>query len=465
MPRLRVPKSLRKAALDGLAAYFADYVDQLCVNRALSDVRQAIVLIKEYTHPCLPPRLYNEVCRKFLTKFLWIQRNRNKTHPASHNRAALEVLMDLDIVGLQCVGEIMKYFDPADAGRFRRLSVLKLHHVWNHIGPKSLENFDLRNLIELHVTFLCVDRDLEIVGANCPKLLVLHIEESRRVTDNGLKALRPCSELRVLCVAGCQVTDTGINELLSTNKKIIEFNIGRHAIYSAEESFDVLSRPRSLVCPFMKRFSIKCHSITDEHLHAIVELFPNLTYLRINGEIKGDLCTLKRLDKLIVLNFIVSRYNYQLPMDNMNELLTSIGKNITMLNLKQLTQAGLNFICKVCVNIEHLTFHYPKYSPPRPMVVPSFRKLKMFECIIHPEYTGDSRILEFSTMPELRHLRCYDEVLSRGEFMESLELILFDHKRFPNLKTVFASGINAEICERMNQAAKQKNINFFIQPY
>ncbi|XP_068994192.1 uncharacterized protein [Neodiprion pinetum] len=223
MPKPKQPSSLKSISFEAMVAHFVDRCDRLSIDGVSRRLRRQISLIKHHLHPRLLSNLFAEFCSVFLEEFYRVGINRSELRPDGHNRAVLEVMMDLEIPGLKCGGDILRFLDLRDSHRFRGLRKLDLDGFWDH-GPRTLAKFRLQDLAELCYPRNCTDLDLEVVGQRCPKLQVLDVAGSVKVTDRGLRALSSCPDLRVLDLYCCRVTDDGVNELLSTHRKIEEFN-------------------------------------------------------------------------------------------------------------------------------------------------------------------------------------------------------------------------------------------------
>lgn len=458
MPGFKQPRRLERIAFDYLLKSVVGYCDKLSIDGTLSQLREGVSFVKNNVIANLPVASFPEFIKKFFYKFYRIGLRRSNFRPDSHCRAILELTMDVDVVGLRCGGDILRHLSPRDAHRFRGLKVLDFSGFWENT-PRRLENFCLEELTIFILPRFCTDLDLEVIGSRCPKLQVLDIEESVKVTDRGLSFLNSCTELRVANLRFCTVSDKGINELLSLHNQLEEFNVGRYYT-RGEKGFDILSRKVSDVCPSVKRFSIKSSPVTDAHLSSIVKIFPNLIHIRICCQVTGDLRALKDLRKLRELNF---SYGYRcFRMTNLKELLLIVGENLHVLNIHHcfpsvsVTQNDLDYIFQFCANLEYLEFDYEPDAITENLVIPSFKKLKTLKCTALDK---SGVLLEFSKILELETLviHGFDGVFQLTESM------MLDHVNFPKLKEIRTFYNSEENANRIAKIARHKNLDFLFK--
>lgn len=463
MPNIKQPSSLKKMAFHSLVKHVVSYCDKLSVPGSLTKLRRGIILVKEQVRNHLSGILFAKFCRGFLNRFYRLGTRPLDERPASHYKAALEIAMDIEIVGLRFEGCTVRYLDPRDALRIHRLDSLDWSEFqFCETKPRGLENFRFQNLTTFVFPRLCTDEDLLIVGRRCLKLQILMIQESSKVTDRGLRGLKSCSELRVVCLHNCRVSDDGMNELLSMHEKLEEFNMPKY--YSnGDKSFDVTSRSSSMTCPSIKRVCIQSTPVTNEHLQSVVELFPNLTHLRVCCQLMGDLCKLKDLEKLTELNFSCGYRCFRT--ENLKQLVKIVGGRLTTLNMLHcnprvyLTQEDLNFLLEFCCNLQCLRFDYGPVQTMDRLVIPQFQKLKELECSTLLQYSGCHVDLEFGNMPALENLKIDGFQVT----MEAMKLLMLDNVRFPKLKVLIIPYASEECVNRLMEIAVQKNLDFVLK--
>ncbi|XP_046748801.1 uncharacterized protein LOC124412720 [Diprion similis] len=478
MPKHKQPTLLQEMAFDLLVTHFVEYCQQQSSYQQNSrTLRESIVLIKKQLFPRLPPNLsmISDFCTRFFDAFqvsCWKGSSAvHRTNRDSYIAEALEMMMDVKILRLQCTQSHLYHLDHNDFHRFQGLQVLQIHTLSSiHVMPGVLGYFCLENLTELHLPKQCTNLDLKIIGSRCPLLQVLDINDSPDVDDEGLRALQPCSDLRVIDFCFLKVSNDGVNELLSAHKKLEEFNVRitvRPRVYLGLD-FDVLSRPKTLVCPSIKRYCIlRLKPVTNAHLLAIVALFPNLIHLRIYDQLVGDLRILQKLERLKELD--LSDCTSRPRANNLRQLLTVKGENISSLGMKNLyrvgfylTQSDLDFIYKFCKNIESLKFVYERQVWMDTLVVPPFPKLKILD-VEARRFNNNGfphhAVIQFGEMLQLEILRFENF----GPTIKITESIMFDNVRFPNLKKVLCGEAEIDGARRINKIARDNNLDFSME--
>ncbi|XP_012253266.2 uncharacterized protein LOC105684476 [Athalia rosae] len=468
MGKLRQPIPLLKMSIDVLLVLLLEHCECIAAaDGSAKDVSRYIVIFRDKICRYMPWYLLADFCRTFLDKFHSIPRL------SDHREAALEIVMDIEIRGLRFEGPMTAYLDPRDARRMRELTALDMVGSWT-------SKYDMTDILQLlHLTELtsfkqwdCTDRALEIIGRECPKLEILCLPGSNRVTDIGLRNLTRCSSLRYVDVSESMVTRQGVNHLLSTNSKI-------DTLLCSEVRFEYRSSILSFLDPFvypsMKSLVIRSSEpFTSAHLNRIVAKFPNLTSIRIYSVITGDLNALESLGKLKVIELDYGYYDEPLSSrlvsavtwNNMEQLLRLIGTNITTLKLGMyersfyFRQLHLNFMFNCCPNIEYLEFLLAGTGR---WFVPSFQKLKELKCHQPDVDTTDEdalAVVEFDEMPALETLWL------TGVQDLNLNHLVFDHKKFPNL-TVLEIMIpnNLHVLAEIREMIKINNLDFEIRDY
>lgn len=428
MPLRKDLPSLQNLASDSLLDHIVYRCDELSVNESLEELRRGISVIKKDVFSRLPACFLAQFSTRCVEQFS------SEGRPLGHCEAVLEIIMDMDIDGLRCGSSALKCMDFQQAHRLRGLIELDLTLFLDRNNvPKdfSIEKFHLTDLVTLIFPRHCTNRDLEIIGRECPKLEVLKVGFSSGIRDEGIRALKSCRELRVIDLYGCpKVSGSAINHLLSVHKKLEVFSAEGGFLYSLDPSTQCLS---------MRHFSVDpSANIKHAELHCIVAKFPNLTYFAAEDSVVRDLTVLKSLNKLrgIGLGFTrpyiyggyLDHYWFSLP-----GLLEIIGANITELYVSLRNQHDLNVIFESCPNIEDLGFH-AKYTD---LIIPPFPKLKklvsnavIHQRMYHPVRTPMPPNIEFNVMLNLEFLSLKDFSVN----FSAIKSMIFDDIKFPKLK-------------------------------
>ncbi|XP_046602310.1 uncharacterized protein LOC107227669 isoform X1 [Neodiprion lecontei] len=454
MPKVRQPAVLQKMALDVIFEYVVLCCDRTSIEGSLDELNQVISAIKLDVISCIPWFSVADFSARFLERFY------SDSRPASHLKAALEVVMDTEIVGLQCRGPILAYLDPQDGSRLRRLAELDLDYIL-HSLPINLPNFYLNDLTSFVFAERCTNLDLSVVGRNCPKLQIVRVPESRHVTDEGLSNLSQCSDLRFIDVYRCSVTHSGINRMLAVHKKL-----DRISNVSAETLFHL----DSSVCPSISHFSsIPDTPISSANLRKIVTKFPNITYLHVHGVFTEEFSILNPLNKLTGLDFTFSSDMYydeiEIAWVNIKEFLLFVGANLTTLKLACWEQGFLwrqedvDFIFDSCPNLECLKFDHGDGL----VVIPSFQKLKVLIPHIAIEFESIELLrdpmIEFDKLPSLETLSLHNYDVS----FQTIQSIMLDNDRFPKLSVIETICMKDEDLEEIRRIARMKNLDFEIK--
>lgn len=464
MPKLKQPNPLQEKAFGILVNHVVNNCNRISVLGEVNLLKKNIAALKEHLHQNLPQILLLKFCKQFLSRFAaFAWRRWDDRRPIDHDWIVLKILLDLEIIGLKLTDQLVQDIEPFYVDGLLESQVLNMSAF---IVPNLtvFEDFRLGNLTKLIISS-CDDDNLKIIGSHCAKLQVLEIILSENVTDEGMRALNSCTELRSIDFCGCIIRNSRINDILSIHKKLEEFRTV-NSYSESDESFDVLTRERTLVCPSLKKFLIKLKGntlLTYEHLSAVVELFPNLSDLEIASDIKGDILhVLKGMKKLTGLVF-----KYPVRHDNLEQLLMDIGQNITKLSISspspRLNEKDLKTVYKHCSNIEFLTFKSIKYGDWQEedkLVIPPFRKLKNLHCHgpLTCKLTDNILALEITELPEIETLTC-EHISSRGA-VRMVDSIMFDHIKYPNLKLVHTCCLLKKDENRINKFAKNNNLDF-----
>ncbi|XP_046753197.1 uncharacterized protein LOC124416308 [Diprion similis] len=453
MPKVREPAMLQKMALDAMFEYVVFCCDRASIEGSLDELNQVISAIKKDVISRMPWFSVADFLAKFLEQFY------SDSRPAAHLKVALEVVMDTEIVGLQCKGPILANLDPQDGPRLRRLAELDLDYI-SHSIPLNLHNFHLDDLTTFVFAERCTDLDLSVVGRNCTKLQVVRVPDSW-VTDEGLSTLSQCSDLRFVDVRRCSVTYNGINRMLSVHKKLDRIT---------DVSAETLSHLDSSVCPSISHFAFKEEeSISSAHLRKIVTKFPNITYLYLDGHITEELSILKSLNKLNGLDLLfrsnMSFYDVEAAWADIKELLTFIGANMITLKLVCWNQGflwkqlELDFIFDSCPNLECLKFDHGDGCD----TIPSFQKLKVLIPHIPIYFSSidifEDPIIEFEPLPNLETLWLHNYNVS----FSAIESIMLDHIKFPKLSLIETVYMKEKDLEEIRRIARMKNLEIEIK--
>lgn len=443
-----------------LIEFLSDFCSKL---DSLDKLYQAVALIKKNISPNVPWQSSAEFHTRFLRQFE-VHKKLQGVCDVSYKRAALEIIFDTEIEGLDC-RDLIDCLERHDAHRIRRITELEISPV---TIPYSLDNFNLQFLTKFCHAGGCTDTDLEIVGQNCSKLEELSVGYGDAITDLGLSFLAPCSELRILGIDGCsRVSHRGIREFLSVHKKIGKLSAWPDAV---GYGFDCFSEPDLSVYPSISHFSMESVSSSRKQLLSIVEKFPNLILIEFSGDIEGDLRILRCMNKLSHLHL---GKLHDIDWDNLKQLLGFIGANIVDLRTfnndvpygntlpSHEVQNYLNFVFNACGNIESLTFEFePEYLREK-LVIPPFKKLKFLECCAEMgnEYDQREIDLEFRQMLNLETLIINGFVLAP----KTMESMIFDNSMFPNLKEFhILEFVDSDVIERIRLIAKENNLDVRI---
>lgn len=225
MPKLKPVASLQSMAMDAYFEFVVQFCNRLSATGGPGRFRSGVYAIRDQICSGLPNPFLVEFATKFLDEFLLNTRNR------LFHEVALEMVMDVEIPGLRLKGHNLHYLDPHEEGyRFQTFEELDLtSFVLGNDEPmfRFLHEFHLQDLVTFVYPQYCTNDDLTIIGMNCPKLETVRVTDSDYVTDEGLRGLSPCLNLRAACFRGCcNVSYIGLNRLLSTHDKLEDFYYG-----------------------------------------------------------------------------------------------------------------------------------------------------------------------------------------------------------------------------------------------
>lgn len=454
MPKLKQPATLQSIVMDSLVEFVMQFLDNLNDNGSSEDFRQGISVIKDDVRDRMPALIlvaFITAYEKQLTRRLYDERWKS-----SNYKTALLMLMDVEIIGLKCDEEILAYVDPQDMHRFQVLTELDLSYVDDPVIHRFIETCDVNGLTTFTFSGGCTDDVLRLITDKCSNLRVLKIPRSN-ITDNGLRALIPCKNLRVIDISNCKgVSHPGLSHLLSSHDGLEELSYS-YRCASSDNAFDFLScleKP----CLSIKCFRFQTNVVSDANLRSTVAMFPNLTNFELTCERIGDLAILRSLSKLreIGVRFFdrIQPPTLESAWRGLRELLTFIGPKITTLEFSfyrrtcVTDEQALHFIYEHCPNIECLKFDYVSQD----LVVPPFRQLRVLCLFAHTDEIS-FQLDKFEPLLNLEvlHLIYYKVNL------ETVKLMMLDEK-FPKLAG-FATSCRWDD-EAINRIASENNLDF-----
>lgn len=412
-----LPASLQETAKDVLVGFFSTYCYKCSIGGDLGKLRQVVAHMKEDLDPRIPCHLAADIYNEFMEKYSWPREKRVL-------EIMMELIMDRKIIGLKCSSSNLDSLDFHQLSRINDIQELELTTRLVHLAGLHLG--DLRKLTYREN---CTDADLKVIGQSCARLEYLDVSHSRKVTDVGLRALGPCTNLSSVAASRCSVSLNGINELLSVNQKIRKLSAWT---YDDDEGFDCSDPSALSVYPSIETFAFVPRFPT-RNLHqslAAAVKFPNLRSVKISRYLAEDLSTLRSLSQLSELEL---KCDGHCTWNNLHTILRSFGATIKKLsftcseNLDNL-QNQLNFIQELCGDLEYLKIMFLVSEERRILFIPHFRKLKTLVLLNHG--VSDTDLLNFSHLPELERF----VVRETGMTTETIELLICDKTKFPNLK-------------------------------
>lgn len=459
---MKQPTSLRAMAMDLLV----DTILRLCTKLSEDmgpgeEFLREISAIREEVCKYVPRNFLGEFISAVIDKF---HRRANRTYA---HYGVTELMMDVEIIGLRSG---LAFTHDEDVHRIRGLVELNPNEDV-FLPHEALENCCLSYLRVLVLSRKCfTDHHLTVIGKNCPRLQSLNMSGSS-VTDEGLRALSPCRDLRVVDIRGCeQVSHLGMNNLICEHAKLEDFSCGswiesERKYSDGCNSMSRLDRP----CLSMKRFCVFTDVVTNTHLGHVVEKFPNLTRFETRFESLGDISILKSLNNLEGISLeCTSDYSNQevgRVWRSLEELFSFIGENITSLELSYYLgercvsdPGNLNYILKACPNIEYLTCYRGFYD----LVIPSLKKLRGLSLYTTwRSIDNDSSTISFDleksgTMYNLESLKLSGFEVS----FETVKSIMLDNIKFPKLTKLETFGMTYDEYDEIIQIIKNNNLQF-----
>ncbi|XP_046436345.1 uncharacterized protein LOC124188063 isoform X4 [Neodiprion fabricii] len=461
MPKLRQPATLQKMALDAIFQYVVLWCNRTSVEGSLDELTHGISVMKTNVICRLPWFMVADFSARFMD---FLSRFYCAFNSLIYIEATLELFMDIEIVGLQFRGPMVDFLDPRNGWRLRRLVELDLDYV-SHSISMNLQNFYLNDLTCFMFARRCTDLDLSVIGRNCPKLQVIRVSKSRRVTDKGLASLSQCSDLRFIDVHKCSVTHSGLNRMLLVHKKLEKIT---------DVAFDTMCHLDWSVCPSINHFATN-DRVSAKHLRKIVTKFPNITYLYMHGKITENLYILQNLNELtgLDLKFSLKQFDNEVRMlwTNIMGLLRFIGANLTTLKLGScdttnsgvgivMGQDKIDYIFNTCPNLECFKFVHKE----KLIVIPSFAKLKVLtpQCSFnYDDYPLEILCIptiKFNKLPNLESLSLYHYDVS----CKTVRSIMLDNDKFPKLSVIKDVRLRYECLEELRRIARMKNLKFEI---
>ncbi|XP_046489905.1 uncharacterized protein [Neodiprion pinetum] len=472
MPKLKQPTPLTELVFDFIVNHCANYCHQLSLKGNLEKLRRTINEIKTELFRWMPLVLRQRAafCSSFITTFLGlgydVTSSDGLVRPAAHNKAAIEIMMDVEIPGLRCTDQHLGHLKVRDYHRFQTINTLDMRNPrFGYRLHDVLSRFRLENLTQLVLVGWCNNQALEVIGSRCRNLRLLNISNSQRVGDVGLLALLPCTDLRNIDFRACatRITYDTVNTLLSTFTKLEQFNTINHEYYPGQDqtkAFDPCKRERTLVCPSMDRYCFR-GTVYNSDLDAVVTLFPNLSRLQFCCNMVGDYQILQNLHNLEELSF----WGDVSIVPHLWQLLRIIGENISVLNLHMpngipglFTQNEVNFVHECCKNIREFSFGFVSRIDMDKLLIRPFMKLKKL-VIIHRHMR--TATIEFQEMPELEDLSLtyFDPIV------DIISSMMFDNTRFGNLKKIKCPILDAtdhQLLHHLNLIAKERNLDISV---
>lgn len=463
MPPTKQPSSLHVMAMDVLVKAAVRFCEQRAVNGSSAEFRRGIcALVKADMCSRLPWHFFAEFTAKFVTE------SHSKKYKNWKARDALDVLIDVDIVGLRltCIDQFLDWLDYHHLHRLRRIVVMSASSFRCQLAG-NIDVFYLNDLTTLY--FLdCTDDDLTTIGKNCSKLQYLDIQETE-ITDQGLCALSPCQELRFVGINSCpKISHLGINHLISVLAKLQALACGdryESVVTDSCNGFDFLNYMNE-PCLTMKGFNPYTHAVENVDLPNMVTKFPNLEFFEICSYIEdfSALTSLRSLTGLrIVFDYQCSNSDVDRAWQSLKEVLRSVGEN--MKNLQVFTvgsafipcRASFNFIFKNCRNIVELILDYESNE----LDIPQFPNLKVLRLYGYRIDPADDRAFLELKYSKLLNL----EILALCGFRISFETVksmMFDHKRLPRLTELRSSGLTEHEVKEIRRIARHHNLDFVI---
>lgn len=201
MPPWKQPAPLWDLSMNFLVDLFWTHFDKCSTEGSIEKLRAFMTVMKKDICPRIPRELEPKFYDRFVIKSWKYPRRQSREYPDDHLRLVIELVMDRPIVGLKCQFHYLP-LNPDDAHRIQGLVELCLGNFQAPV-PYSLRTFQLKDLTVLDYIFRCTDDDLIVLEKNWPKLQRVNVRSSESVTDVGLRALIPCSNLSSLCATSC----------------------------------------------------------------------------------------------------------------------------------------------------------------------------------------------------------------------------------------------------------------------
>lgn len=464
--------------MNSLVQFVMRSLEKLDDEGSSEEFRQGISVIKDNVRDRMPRLILADLIYRFMQELVGALTSNRWCK--SNYKASFELLMDVEIVGQSCDSMYFDYIDPQDMHRFRGIEQLDFSHLKDDsVVHRILENCHLQDLTRLILDADCTDNNLTLIGKNCSKLEDVRLPKSF-ITDEGLRALSPCQELRIVDITDCdRISHVGINHLMSVHEKLERLSFGNWIdngyFYNSRDFLSRLEKP----CSSIECLCIKTPVFTSSKLCSIIEMFPNLSHLTMNCERVYDLTILKYLGNLsgIRIGFTgnVEFFSIHSAWWSLQELLKLIGEDITTLEFSYsicseqhlLDRQSLNFIYEYCPNIEHLKFDFIKQD----LIVPPFQELKGL--CLHAINSDDDafepieiwlQVEQFQTMVNLESL----DVDNFNVASETVKSIMLNNTKFPKLATLRTDcEMAADEVQEIKELARKNNLDFgiyFVNP-
>ncbi|KAJ9590557.1 hypothetical protein L9F63_016406 [Diploptera punctata] len=286
-------------------------------------------------------------------------------------------------------------------------------------GFPNLRYFDFKTL--------CTDEIIQSICENCPRILVILVNCSKRITDKSVPFLSSLQKLKTLNIHSTSISTKGYREIISRLKHL-------HNICWNNEGDDLITDIETQDLSKIKYFAGNFSSS-----ETLVTKCPNIISLCLI-KVETDLLSLSALKSLEVLHmFFLNFSNY-----NVRHLFPNIA-HIKELEFGHIDQLDICLLIKNCVFLKKLTVQNSVFSENEMVINPAsehFSNLRNLTLISNTNYHWYASNVKYynnlssltSDIEDVLVYQYFDDVLSNNGF-KNLEIFIFTKSKNLDIRT------------------------------